>query len=83
MDFEKIINTYLNNTVNKYINSCHGNQERNLVTKTIKDMKTNEDLQRDVQNVIKWESLLTFAQIGVTAKERWHCYFVGCGRQLC
>ena len=52
VDFEKIIDTYLNNTLNKYINSCHGNQERNLVTKTIKDMKTNEDLQKDVQNAI-------------------------------
>ena len=32
-------------------------------------MKTNEDLQRDVQNAIKWEPLLTAAQIGVTAKD--------------
>jgi osmotically-inducible protein OsmY len=32
-------------------------------------MKTNEDLQRDVQNAIKWEPLLNAAEIGVTAKE--------------
>ncbi|MBB5638362.1 MULTISPECIES: BON domain-containing protein [Pedobacter] len=30
-------------------------------------MKTNEDLQRDVQNAIKWEPLLNAAEIGVTA----------------
>ncbi len=32
-------------------------------------MKTNEDLQRDVQNAIKWEPLLNAAEIGVTAKD--------------
>ncbi len=32
-------------------------------------MKNNEDLQRDVQNAIKWEPLLTAAQIGVTVKD--------------
>ena len=32
-------------------------------------MKNNEDLQRDVQNAIKWEPLLTAAEIGVTAKD--------------
>ena len=32
-------------------------------------MKTNEDLQRDVQNAIKWEPLLHAAEIGVTAKD--------------
>ena len=30
-------------------------------------MKSNEDLQRDVQNAIKWEPLLHAAEIGVTA----------------
>jgi osmotically-inducible protein OsmY len=32
-------------------------------------MKTNEDLQRDVQSAIKWEPLLNAAEIGVTAKD--------------
>lgn len=32
-------------------------------------MKNNEELQKDVQNAIKWEPLLTAAQIGVTAKD--------------
>jgi osmotically-inducible protein OsmY len=32
-------------------------------------MKTNEDLQRDVQNAIKWEPTLHAAEIGVTAKD--------------
>jgi osmotically-inducible protein OsmY len=32
-------------------------------------MKTNEELQRDVQNAIKWEPLLNAAEIGVTAKD--------------
>jgi osmotically-inducible protein OsmY len=32
-------------------------------------MKTNENLQRDVQNAIKWEPLLNAAEIGVTAKD--------------
>jgi osmotically-inducible protein OsmY len=32
-------------------------------------MKTNEDLQKDVQNAIKWEPLLNAAEIGVTAKD--------------
>jgi osmotically-inducible protein OsmY len=32
-------------------------------------MKQNEDLQRDVQNAIKWEPLLHAAEIGVTAKD--------------
>ena len=40
-----------------------------MATKSINNMKTNEDLQRDVQNAIKWEPLLTAAQIGVTAKD--------------
>lgn len=31
-------------------------------------MKTNEELQRDVQNAIKWEPLLKAAEIGVTVK---------------
>lgn len=32
-------------------------------------MKTNEDLQKDVQNAIKWEPLLHAAEIGVTVKD--------------
>lgn len=32
-------------------------------------MKRNEDLQRDVQDAIKWEPLLNAAEIGVTAKD--------------
>ena len=31
-------------------------------------MKTNEELQRDVQDAIKWEPLLNAAEIGVTVK---------------
>ena len=32
-------------------------------------MKTNEELQKDVQDAIKWEPLLNAAEIGVTAKD--------------
>jgi osmotically-inducible protein OsmY len=32
-------------------------------------MKTNQELQTDVQNAIKWEPLLNEAEIGVTAKD--------------
>jgi osmotically-inducible protein OsmY len=32
-------------------------------------MKTNEELQEDVQDAIKWEPLLKAAEIGVTAKD--------------
>lgn len=32
-------------------------------------MKTNEELQKDVQNAIKWEPLLHAAEIGVTVKD--------------
>lgn len=32
-------------------------------------MKTNEELQKDVQNAIKWEPLLQAAEIGVTVKD--------------
>ncbi len=32
-------------------------------------MKTNEQLQKDVQNAIKWERLLNAAEIGVVAKD--------------
>ena len=42
---------------------------KKLAIKSINNMKTNEDLQRDVQNAIKWEPSLTAAQIGVTAKD--------------
>ncbi len=31
-------------------------------------MKNNEELQKDVQDAIKWEPLLHAAEIGVTAK---------------
>ena len=32
-------------------------------------MKTNENLQKDVQDAIKWEPLLHAAEIGVTVKD--------------
>ena len=32
-------------------------------------MKTNEQLQKDVQHAIKWEPLLNVAEVGVTAKD--------------
>ncbi len=32
-------------------------------------MKTNEDLQYDVERAIKWEPLIAPAEIGVTAKD--------------
>lgn len=32
-------------------------------------MKSNADLQKDVQDAIKWEPLLHAAEIGVTAKD--------------
>ena len=32
-------------------------------------MKTNEELQKDVQNALKWESLLNAAEIGVSVKD--------------
>jgi osmotically-inducible protein OsmY len=32
-------------------------------------MKTNQDLQKDVQDAIKWEPLLNAAEIGVTARD--------------
>lgn len=32
-------------------------------------MKTNQALQRDVENAIKWEPLMHAAEIGVTAKD--------------
>jgi osmotically-inducible protein OsmY len=32
-------------------------------------MKTNEELQKDVQNAIKWEPLLQAAEIGVSVKD--------------
>lgn len=32
-------------------------------------MKTNEELQKDVQNAIQWEPLLNAAEIGVTVKD--------------
>jgi len=32
-------------------------------------MKSNEELQKDVQNAIKWEPLLNAAEIGVTVKD--------------
>jgi osmotically-inducible protein OsmY len=32
-------------------------------------IKSNEELQKDVQNAIKWQPLLNAAEIGVTAKD--------------
>ncbi len=32
-------------------------------------MKTNETLQKDVQDALKWEPLLHAAEIGVTVKD--------------
>lgn len=32
-------------------------------------MKTDQELQTDVQNAIKWEPLLNATEIGVTAKD--------------
>ena len=32
-------------------------------------MKNNEQLQKDVQDAIKWQPLLNAAEIGVTAKD--------------
>ena len=32
-------------------------------------MKTNEELQKDVQDAIKWQPLLHAAEIGVTVKD--------------
>ena len=32
-------------------------------------MKRNDDLQRDVQDAIKWESILSSTEIGVIAKD--------------
>jgi osmotically-inducible protein OsmY len=45
------------------------NFEMQLLTfKNKKYMKSNEDLQSDVQDAIKWQPLLKAAEIGVTAK---------------
>lgn len=41
----------------------------NDFTKNYKAMKTNEELQNDVQNAIKWEPLLHAAEIGVSVKD--------------
>ena len=35
----------------------------------MKSMKSNEELQLDVQDAIKWQPLLKAAEIGVTAKD--------------
>ena len=32
-------------------------------------MKTNQELQKDVQDAIRWEPLLNAAEIGVTAQD--------------
>jgi osmotically-inducible protein OsmY len=37
--------------------------------KKLRTMKTNEELQKDVQNAIKWEPLLHAAEIGVSVKD--------------
>jgi osmotically-inducible protein OsmY len=41
----------------------------NDFAKILKTMKTNEELQKDVQNAIKWEPLLNAAEIGVSVKD--------------
>jgi osmotically-inducible protein OsmY len=41
----------------------------NDFAKNLKVMKTNEELQKDVQNSIKWEPLLHAAEIGVSVKD--------------
>ena len=40
-----------------------------LLTINTMNMKTNEDLQKDVQEAIKWEPLLKAAEIGVTVND--------------
>jgi osmotically-inducible protein OsmY len=40
----------------------------NKPLKETETMKTNEELQKDVQDAMKWEPLLNAAEIGVTAK---------------
>jgi len=44
-------------------------RENNFTTKKQISMKTNEELQKDVQDAIKWEPLLNAAEIGVTVKD--------------
>jgi osmotically-inducible protein OsmY len=39
-----------------------------LSQRKIKKMKTNEELQKDVQDAFKWDSLLDAAEIDVSAK---------------
>jgi hypothetical protein len=34
-------------------------------------MKTNEELQKDVQNALKWEPLVSTAEIGVQPMTKW------------
>lgn len=41
----------------------------NHFTQKTNQMKSNETLQMDVQNAIKWEPLLNAAEVGVTAKD--------------
>jgi osmotically-inducible protein OsmY len=41
----------------------------NLSQLKIVTMKTNEELQKNVQNALKWESLLNAAEIGVSVKD--------------
>jgi osmotically-inducible protein OsmY len=40
-----------------------------LLCKFLFNMKTNQELQKDVQNAIKWERSMHAAEIGVTAKD--------------
>lgn len=42
---------------------------KNYFTKKLRKMKTNEELEKDVQNAIKWEPLLHAAEIGVSVKD--------------
>jgi osmotically-inducible protein OsmY len=44
-------------------------RRENDFAKKLKTMKTNEELQKDVQNAIKWEPLLHAAEIGVSVKD--------------
>jgi osmotically-inducible protein OsmY len=43
--------------------------ENKFTIKNVKIMKTNESLQKDVQDAIKWEPLLHAAEIGVIVKD--------------
>jgi len=48
---------------------CTVNEPDKLKLLMTANMRTNEELQQDVQNAIKWEPSLNAAEIGVTAKD--------------